>query len=87
MENVAAGTKQGIADARSTLQRELDHSLEQVGSLRGTLDFIEREVKYFEQSRRAPEKNLAAIGRACEYAKDKHKEYRQAMGWGTEEED
>ena len=86
MDNVAAGTKQGISDSRSRLHRELDHSIEQVGSLRGTLEFIEREVKYFEQSRRAPEKNLEAIGRACAYAKAKHKEYRQAMGWDTEGE-
>ena len=87
MDNVAADTKQGIADARSTLQRELDHSIEQVGSLRGTLEFIEREVKYFEQSRRSPEKNLEAIGRACAYATDKYAKYRQAMGWDTQEED
>ena len=48
MDNVAAGTKQGIADYRSTLQRELSESIEQVGTLRGLLNFIAQEVKYFE---------------------------------------
>ena len=75
-----------VSDVTSRLQRELSNSIEEVGSLRGTLTFIEREVKYFEQSRKAPEKNLEAIGRACEYAKAKNAKYRQSMGWDTQEE-
>ena len=46
MEDVAAGVRRGIADARSQLQKELDLSIEQVGRLRGTLDVIAREVQY-----------------------------------------
>ena len=73
-----------VSDVTSRLQRELSNSIEQVGSLRGILEFIAREVKYFEQSRKAPEKNLAAIGRACEYAKAENTKYRQSMGWDTQ---
>ena len=76
-----------VSDVTSRLQRELSNSIEQVGTLRGLLNFIAQEVKYFKQSRKAPAKNMEAIGLACEIAKDKHTKYRQSMGWDTQEED